>query len=849
MPRNIAKRLLLVEDEAIIAMHQKVTLEKNGYQVTAVHSGEKAVEAIKLDSEIDLILMDIDLGRGISGDQAAEQILEIRHVPIVFLTSHNEQEYVERVKKITRYGYVIKNSGEFVLWDTIEVAFELFEANSRYERANTELTTANEQLERFFSVNLDLLCIADTEGNFIKVNSAWEEILGYPVDELKASKLLDFVHPDDIDATVDAMERLNKQGEVINFVNRYRSKDGSYRYVEWRSHPSGNLIYAAARDITERMEYERALRDSETAYRNLFEQAPIGIFRTNSHGKPLAANTAMARILGLDSPQHALDHYTDLASQLYLRPERREEFMTGLEEHGYVQDFEYEAVRPDGRHIWLSMSARTSGTPTTEGLEIEGFAIDVTEQKKARKAIEESENRFRSVVENAPDAIFVQTNGTFTYLNLAALELFGASTPEQLIGTPVANHFHEKDRERVRRRIRVLNEDRTLVPRVRETCLKLDGTAVLAEVSATPFNYKSEQGALVFARNVEQEAKLEQKEQEISEEYKTVFNGTQDAMFLIDVEEDTFTYKRNNRSHEELTGLSLYDIQGKTPRELLGDEIGAIVQGHYETCVRAKEPISYEEALDLPAGERIWETTLTPIMQDGEVHQIVGSARDITDRKRDQEQIDALLVEKDLLLKEVHHRIKNNMHTMMSLLSLEGRSTEDPALSQSLTDARGRLQSMEVLYDRLYQSGQYAEMPLSEYLPALIDDMVGMSPKAPRLTVNKTVEPIRLHVRTLFSIGLIVTELITNALKHGFRGRDTGTIRVSAIHSNGRVTLTVEDDGPGPAQGVRAGGAEGFGIALITALAEQLGGSFRIESDKGTRGIVEFAVPPGSDAE
>lgn len=101
-------------------------------------------------------------------------------------------------------------------------------------------------------MNLDLLCIADFEGNFIKVNKSWETTLGYKTDELTSSKFLEFVHPEDLQTTLDEMKNMGKKNNALNFVNRYRTKDGSYRYIEWRSKPSGKLIYAAARDITEK---------------------------------------------------------------------------------------------------------------------------------------------------------------------------------------------------------------------------------------------------------------------------------------------------------------------------------------------------------------------------------------------------------------------------------------------------------------------------------------------------------------------------------------------------------------------------------------------------------------------
>ncbi len=134
----------------------------------------------------------------------------------------------------------------------------------------TEAKSKVETLENFFSINLDLLCIADTEGNFIKVNKEWEAVLGYSPKELEKRKFLEFVHPDDLDKTLEAMSKLGKQEKVLNFTNRYKCKDGSYRFIEWRSQPNGNLIYAAARDITERKKTEAALRASEERFHSLF---------------------------------------------------------------------------------------------------------------------------------------------------------------------------------------------------------------------------------------------------------------------------------------------------------------------------------------------------------------------------------------------------------------------------------------------------------------------------------------------------------------------------------------------------------------------------------------------------
>ena len=134
----------------------------------------------------------------------------------------------------------------------------------RWVGTNVDITNEKEhadELERFFSVNLDLLCIADIDGNFLKVNSEWINVLGYSREYLEKSRFLDFVHPEDIPSTLQAMSKLSQQHEVVDFVNRYRAKNNEYRYIEWRSHPYGKIIYAAARDITDKIETEKKYRE------------------------------------------------------------------------------------------------------------------------------------------------------------------------------------------------------------------------------------------------------------------------------------------------------------------------------------------------------------------------------------------------------------------------------------------------------------------------------------------------------------------------------------------------------------------------------------------------------------
>ncbi len=142
---------------------------------------------------------------------------------------------------------------------------KVIERTEELARSNEELQKKTNELETFFTVALDLLCIADTDGNFLKVNKSWEDILGYTRDELMSKKFLEFVHPEDVQSTLEAMQELSDQKPIFKFTNRYKSISGEYKYIEWHSVPVGNLIYAAARDITNWKNYEEELTKARLA--------------------------------------------------------------------------------------------------------------------------------------------------------------------------------------------------------------------------------------------------------------------------------------------------------------------------------------------------------------------------------------------------------------------------------------------------------------------------------------------------------------------------------------------------------------------------------------------------------
>ncbi len=174
---------------------------------------------------------------------------------------------------------------------------------SARKQAEARLRKKNEELELYFTSSLDLLCIANVDGRFVRLNPEWERVLGYSVSDLEDRMFLDFVHPEDVQSTLAAVSRLENQEEVLNYVNRYRCKDGTYRWIEWRSRPVGRQIFAAARDITERKLAEAKLQDSEENLARTLQSIGDGVISTDREGRVARMNPVAEKLCGWEDSE------------------------------------------------------------------------------------------------------------------------------------------------------------------------------------------------------------------------------------------------------------------------------------------------------------------------------------------------------------------------------------------------------------------------------------------------------------------------------------------------------------------------------------------------------------------
>lgn len=237
------------------------------------------------------------------------------------------------------------------------------------------------------------------------------------------------------------------------------------------------------------------------------------------------------------------------------------------------------------------------------------------------------------------------------------------------------------------------------------------------------------------------------------------------------------------------------------------------------------------------------EQTCQPVLSEtADFLGLRGTNRDITDRRADDEKIKTLLKEKEIILVEVHHRIKNNMSTLASLMDIQAQGHLGATPEQILQTASNRIRSMAVLYEKLYNSENRQSLGLAEYLPVLLQEIRDSFVNPERIKLVLEIENIVLPAEILSRLGIIMNELVSNALKYAFPLPKTGQIAVTAKREGSLVTLTFADNGPGLPADWNQGQAPGFGFRLVEMLVQQFHGQCEIASDQGVRVKIKFAV-------
>ncbi|WP_190275803.1 PAS domain-containing hybrid sensor histidine kinase/response regulator [Thiorhodovibrio frisius] len=320
-------------------------------------------------------------------------------------------EFESRMRHKDGHWVWVLDRGRVFSWSNDEPPKPLLMLGTHQDitaRKHTEikLREANEELDRYFAFSRDLLLIADNDGRFLRVNPEWEQVLGYPLNDLIGKRFSDFLHPDDLEATQTAVNQLNLGHSVFGFENRYRCRDGSYRWLEWRARLQDGRIYGTARDTSERKQTEQALARVNERLQLAAEAARFGVWDFDVASGRLTWDPWMHRLYGSD-PKAFRGEYADWRDAVH--PEDRERAAAKVQralETGQEFTSEFRVCWPNGDIRRLKGVAQVIKDEHNQPLRMTGINYDITDRWRAEQAVRASAELLEKLSQQVPGAIY-----------------------------------------------------------------------------------------------------------------------------------------------------------------------------------------------------------------------------------------------------------------------------------------------------------------------------------------------------------------------------------------------------------------------------------------------------------
>lgn len=459
-----------------------------------------------------------------------------------------------------------------------------------------------------------------------------------------------------------------------------------------------------------------------------------------------------------------------------------------------------------------------------------------------------SEVAFRQVVEYAPTAmVLVDVQGRVVLLNAQAERLF-AYRRDELLGKPVECLIPERfvGHEAVRSEFVGNPRPRPMGHAGKLFARRRDGSEFPVDIGLTPIDLGAGPMVLAAIVDITDRHRLE-------ERFRRVVEFSPSAMVMVD---QLGTIVLVNAQTEAMFGYPREALIGQYIEVLVPMRLRGEHQGFRNGFFKDPRPRPMGGGRELFAcsadgTEFPVEIGLNPIeTEDGVM--VLASIVDITERRRSQEAMERALAEKTVLLNEVHHRVKNNLQVISSLLNLQAAHAGDPRLQTLLNESQGRVKAMALTHQLLYERKDFSRVDLAEYLNRLIQLLRGVyraSNSGVEISLEVSEGPVYLDLDRAIPCGLLVNELVTNCFKHAFPGDRRGRIIIGMHRDSGELELVVRDDGVGLPAGFDLNAVTSLGLQLVPLFADQLQAELGVGSASGTSFSFRFSDQPKGEGE
>jgi len=670
------------------------------------------------------------------------------------------------------------------------------------------------------------------------------EIFGWEFEEVRGMNLFEIgLLP------VENREMIEKQledfitGEKNYFSTESENitKQGRHIYCNWHNaaiyDQDQNLvsIYSLVEDITDKRVAQKQLIESENRFRILSEASLVGIYMIQGD-KFKYVNPRFCSMTGYSSgelvdkkePFH-LVHPDDTWILKQLKQKWEKDAVNSFDKN-------LKAITKEGRIIHVRAYGSRgvlNGKPA-----VIGVVTDQTKQVEMYRNYKESLESYKDLFNSISDAIYIlDRDNRFIEVNHGAVKMYGYEKDEFIGNTPELLAAPGK----VDMQLTQTYMEKTFAGEVQQFewwGKKKNGEIFLKEVQLNPGTYFGEPVVIAIARDISERYEQEQEIKHNEELFRQLFQNAPIGIALLDEHKEVILV---NKGFEQIFGFDTNEVRDVSLDKVIVPEEKRNEASSLSGSTQTFEVNTYRRRKDGKLVDVIIYGV--PVTVEGKIIGIYGIYVDITDRKIAEQKIRESLKEKEVLLAEIHHRVKNNLAVITGLLELQAQGTDDASAKQVLRDSQLRINSMALIHEKLYQSENFSKIQFGNYISELTDVITRsyVTNEKP-VEFNIQSDPAELTITQAIPCGLLLNEVVTNAMKHAFEGRDKGEIEIKMKKEGEKIRLTISDDGVGLPDNFEELEKKSLGMTLIHTLTSQLNGELEIQSNGGTAYELVFPV-------
>jgi PAS domain S-box-containing protein len=709
-------------------------------------------------------------------------------------------------------------------------------------KAETALRQSEHRYRQVTESLPQLVWTCDSNGVCDYLSPQWCTYTGIPESLQLGTGWLEQLHPDDSEPAITRWKACAAQGIDFSIDYRIRGYDGKYRWFHSLAVPLRDERDAIVKwfgsntDIQDIKEAEAKARESDERLNFALKTCQIGAWDLNLDDMTVYRSLEHAHIFGYSDLQN---DWTPNRFLSHVLEEDREAVEAKIQEAMNSQgtlDLTCQIRRVDGKIRWIWVNARKNIDATNHTRRIAGIVQDITEYKH----IEDEKERLLTIIQENPDFIGVSDmQGKLLYHNPAALKMVGLPADTDMEQLAITNMHPDWAGQLI------LNEGiptalRTGSWHSENALLHRDGREI--PVDQLLMVHRNEAGEAQFLSTIMHDISESKR---LERRFEQALESAPNAIVIID---EFGIIQIVNLQAESYFGYSRHELLGQPIEMLIPERFRAdhvrFRQGYFLNPITRPMGLGRDLfALRKDGSELPVEIGVALIQQESGLL-VMSSIVDITERKLANTRLQDALRQKDLLLKEVYHRVKNNLQVVSSLINLQAKQVKNNKDAyDALLQSANRVKSLALIHEKLYQAEDLERIDFKEYCQSLVDHLVfALNINSNRIKISINVEQLYLDLDTVIPLGLIINELLSNALNHAFPDNRPGEVGIHFTQEQSGFCLVFKDNGIGLPSGLDYTNANSLGLTLIFELSEQLSGSMKLEQTGGTTYTLHFSL-------